>query len=303
LPVARRRVAAVAAAAALVLALAAFLIGRSGGEASSGTTAVGDLRLELPGGWARSATVPGIPGLQLSDTSAFSPEAKSPATTLVAGTSNGTGKTLLPASFERTLSHPPRTDDPVRLGDVEAYRYRNLRPSGFADPVTLFVVPTPDRVATIACVNRRATAACENVAASLSLADDDALSLHGREAYADAVNPALSRLSSDRSKGRRALAQAKSKRGQAAAAGDVGAAYATAAKALGKAPPGPAEQPTTDLLVRKARELDRDYDELGSAARKNRTAAYRAATKKIKADENAFARGLRDLRDLGYQLE
>src|SRR5690242_21371348 len=75
--------------------------------------------------------------------------------------SSAANSTLPPAGFLTALGLdagglPPR--QAVRLADnkIEAYRYQNLRPRGIEKPVTLFVAPTSQGIATVACVDPNA---------------------------------------------------------------------------------------------------------------------------------------------------
>ena len=62
----------------------------------------------------------------------------------------------------------------VRLGRLEAFRYSNLRPKGFAGELTLYTVPTTGGVATVACTGRAQgtpLSDCEDVAGSLKVTE------------------------------------------------------------------------------------------------------------------------------------
>ena len=130
----------------------------------------GDLTLGIPSEWERTSNEAQIPGLRFSKPVALQLKGRSDAGA-TAGMVNGSGPTLLPADFRRRLDRQPRTDDAVRVGDLEGYRYRNLRVSGFDDVLTMYVIPTSAGVATLACHSptENATAFekdCERVAAS-----------------------------------------------------------------------------------------------------------------------------------------
>ena len=144
------------AAVLLVLAVVAgVLAGRSGSEASGPTlsqsASAGSVLLSFPGAWTRLSTVPRIPGMTFSDPLALAPSGGKDGQ-LVAGSVNATGPTLLPAALLARLDPSPKANDPVRLGSLQAYRYKALRPKGVNGTLTVFATPTTDGVATVACV-------------------------------------------------------------------------------------------------------------------------------------------------------
>src|SRR5687768_10395014 len=142
--------------ALLVLAVVGgFLIGKSGGgsdesqAAADNVNAVGALELSYPDGWQRTESPPEIPGLRLQSPIALSQSGAGGADNgLQAGTTRATGASLLPSTFLRRLGDEPPRDDAVRLGELDAYRYSNLRPEGFDGRLTVYVAPTTAGVAT-----------------------------------------------------------------------------------------------------------------------------------------------------------
>ena len=161
----RARMAPVLIGLALIViaAIAGLLIGKgSGGSDESTPTAdnvntAGALELSYPDGWQRTDSPPEIPGLRLQSPIALAQDGGA-GDALQAGTTRATGPSLLPGTFLRTLGEEPPRDDAVRLGELDAYRYRNLRPEGFDGPLTLYVAPTTAGVATVACSATAASA-------------------------------------------------------------------------------------------------------------------------------------------------
>ena len=138
-----------------------YLIGSSGGgddsedsastPAGSSVATGGSLEMNFPGTWRQTPDPPAIPGLELRNPIALAPRDGPKGAGLGAGMTDATGPELLPASFLSTLEEAPPRDDAVKLGDIEAYRYQDLEPEGYDKSLTLYVAPTTDGVATVAC--------------------------------------------------------------------------------------------------------------------------------------------------------
>ncbi len=100
---------------------------------------------------------------------------------------DATGPALLPASFLSLLDEAPPRDDAVKLGQIEAYRYEDLQPEGFDGRLTLYVAPTTDGVATVACTAAGSAGeflpACEDVATGLRLVNGEVFALGADEDY------------------------------------------------------------------------------------------------------------------------
>ena len=301
------------AVAVVALAVVGFLVGGSGGgedePAASNSVSAGALRLSYPDGWRDGADVAEIPGLEFaSDRIALAAPGGSNAGGLVAGQVTAAGQTLLPASFRERLDQPPATNDPVELGELQAYRYRRLDPEGFDGQLTLYVVPNTEGVATIACTAGGAGAAavlaeCESIAASLELRDAEALPLGPSEEYADALNAAIGRLNSARGAGRTALRRANTPGRQAQAAAGLERAYRTAARALRGAPGRRPFAAEANAGIVRALGLTADaYARLASAARRSNGGAYGSARRAVRAGESGVQRAIEDLKALGYRV-
>jgi hypothetical protein len=166
-------------AAALAVAVLGFVIGSSGGgedeePAGSRTVSAGALDLNVPDDWRPASGATAIPGLEYTESVSLTPPGGTNEGTVTAGFTNARGRSLLPTSFVRQLGEPPPMTDGVRLGELEAYRYSDLKPSGFNGRLTVYVAPTSEGVATVACSAPGSSAssfmpACEGVATSLDL--------------------------------------------------------------------------------------------------------------------------------------
>ena len=306
---ARRRVALAVSivGTAVILGAAGYLAGSSGGGRETGgrTVAAGSLRMEIPSTWRRTPAVPDVPGLELQGAASFAPGGSSAGATLIAGTSDGRGPTLLPAAFLARLSRPPTTDDAVVLGDLEAYRYRDLRPRGLRGRLTMFVVPTENAVATVACLGPSgggSVGACEQAAGTLTLEGARAIGVGARAAYAKPVDEALTRLGGRRTSDRKELREADEPARQASVARELARAYDDARLALSRAPAGPAEQPTHSDLLRDTRKTAAAYRGMASAAGAADREAYGRAAEAVTRGERAIARDLRSLRRVGYRI-
>jgi len=299
----------IALGAAVVAIVVGFLVGHgSGGTTSdpaplSGSVASADVGLRYPTSWHRATTPKAIDGLSFTRPVALESTDK-PGTGLVAGLIDGGGSTLLPASFLGTLPSAPKTDDPVRLGDLPAYRYRDLRPKGAGGPVTVFTVPTSAGVAAVACYRPTGTdgSDCERIAGSLRLEQGKGGTLGPDPAYGDGVRAAMDKLGSTRSTLRQRLAGAKTVGGQQSSAADLATAYRTAATSLSGLTVGPREAAANAAIVSALRKAAQAYADLGSAAGDQRRSAYATAQTAVASAEAAVQRALQGLEPLGYTV-
>lgn len=299
------------AAAAVVLAVVGYLLGSSGGGESapegSNSVSAGNVRLTFPDTWTEEQSVPDVPGLEFADRIELVAPGGEPSAGLVAGQTDATGPTLLPRQLLERLGEPPSAEDAVRLGEVEAYRYRGLEPEGLDGRLTLYVVPTDKGVATIGCVADgagadEALADCESIATTLELRDAEALPLGPSQAYADALNAALSRLNTARAGGTATLRQARTPDGQSRAAGSLQRAYRAAAQAMDSAPAGPREADANAEIVSALGDTADAYERLASAARAGDAGRYNSARSAARRGEARVRRAVAALARLGYDV-
>ncbi len=306
--------------AGLPLALAAGVAGAAvlgfalGGSGSSGTEAASpasfkgvlqndSLALRYGDGWRplRDATAVGP---RVSDPVGLA--ARDGSGRLVAGMTQAEGPTLLPASFLSRLDEPPATDDPVRLGKSDAFRYAELQPKGSERRVRLYVAPTSAGIATIECSAPAAGAddfwpTCETVATTLRLRDGRPLPLGPSEPYAKRLSSALGRLATTRTRELAALRKAGRPAGQAAAASSLADAYRRAASALDKGNAPPQAAPAARRIVTTLRSTAAAYTDLATAARADSESRWNAARRTVKRREAAARRAVGGLEDLGYK--
>jgi hypothetical protein len=290
----------------VLAAIAGLLIGKGSGGSDETTPAAenvntaGALELSYPDGWQRTGSPPEIPGLRLQSPIALAQEAES-GDALQAGTTRATGPSLLPDTFLRTLGEEPARDDAVRLGDLDAYRYPNLRPEGFDGPLTLYVAPTTAGVATVACSATAASAEtflpeCEDVAGGLKLVQGEAFALGADKDYLAKLDSAMERLNSDRESGSKALRNAKSRSAQAKAAASLAQAYGRARSSLRGDPVSPAVQGAAASVQAALAKTQAAYTRLAAAARGGNEGAYAAARDDVRKGEAALKDALGQVR-------
>ena len=288
-------------AAALLALIVGFAAGHSGGAAktpaATNSASAGALELGFPDGWTRGGA-PALPGLRLRDPIALT---RATGGGVEAGTVQDVGRSLLPRSFVRALGGEPRRDDPVRLGDLSAYRYRNVTPRGFGRPLTVYAAPTTAGVATVACYDAPA-AQCDRLAAGLSLVRGRPLPLGPSAAYAKAIDRPLRAFDTARVKARRDLRAARTPNGQAKAAAALASASRTAQRAVTAATPGPADARAHATLVGALRAQKLASGRLAAAARAGDRAAYASARRALVRADTALRVALTRLRNLGYAI-
>lgn len=296
-----------AAALLLLVAVAGLLIGRAstGSEQSTLATgnvnAAGSLELSYPNGWRRAEDPPAIPGLELQDPIALSEGAR-PRNTLVAGTTDATGPTLLPATFLSRLDEPPMRDDAVELGGLDSYRYRDLRPDGFQGQLTLYVAPTTVGVATVACTTTARgeatfTSACEEVADGLKLIRGEAFALGADKRYLAKLGQTFERLNTERKRGFGELRRAKRQGGQADAARSLAGSYRRARRSLGGLSLSPAVRDAGASVRTALAKVEAAHERLAGAARVGSRDVYNAARRDVRVGERAVERALRQVRE------
>ncbi len=225
---------------------------------------------------------------------------------LVAGVGReARGARLLPPAFVELLLRTPRREA-VRLGSLAGFRYRDLKHRRSSGSLTIYAVPTTAGVATIACLapvpDSETLVRCESVATTLALRGAEALPLGPNQRYAAAVNTALTSLEAQRSEGRRALSEARTPAAQARAADQLAIAYRAAAAGLGRAGPGPIEEPYHRSILATLARAAEGYGALAEAAGAHRRLAYDRAAAQVERAEDGLDRSVRALKRVGYKV-
>jgi hypothetical protein len=291
---------------ALIALVLGFVVGHSGGGSSepagSKTQAAGALDLAVPSDWTKSASPAQVPGIDFGDDAlTVSPSGGAEQGTLTVGVTDAKGSTLLPASFVSKLSSKPQPTDGVSLGEIEALRYKGLKPKGFSDQLTLYAAPTTEGVATVACAAPAAKATsflpeCEKVSASLTLGSGKPYPLGTDDDYESDLSDTMGSLNSARTSGVSKLKSAKSGSSQASAANSIASAYASAAGTLKDADVSPQFADSNSALVTAMTKTESAYKNLASAAKRGSSSSYNKARKQVSKGEAAVQRALDSLK-------
>jgi serine/threonine protein kinase len=300
--------------AAVLAAVIGFVIGGSGGSAKSGAgggptkaASNADVAAKFPDGYAKASSAPKIPGMTLTDPVAMAPKgAKGDQSVVVGQVKQGANNsTLLPAGFLQALGLgagevPPRSAVKLASGNLQAYRYENLRPHGLAKPVTIFTTPTSEGVATVACVDP--TADCEAIANTLKLNAGTAFPVGPNKDYAASLGKTLGGLDKKVSSARSSLQKAKTPAAQAAAASTIASAYTAASKSLGGLKVSPADASVNTLLASSLKQTGSAYAGLAAAAKSRNKARYAKAGKAVQSAEQGVTGALRGVQAAGYKI-
>ena len=293
-------------AAVLVMVLVGTLLGSAGGDDETraeqlpNTSSSADFELGFDDGWRRTADGANVPGLDKGQRIALASSRGTGG--LVATMTQATGPALLPRALLDALPDRPASDA-VKLGDLEALRYRALRPRGTPAPIDVYAVPTDRGVMTVACQGAAAPTRedCGSVAATLTLLGPEAFDLGPDADYAKRLGGGLTALDRAVRSGTRRLDGARTPRDQAAAAALLERAYGGAAGRARRLRPPPmavdANRNLADALF-----ATRDaYGDLSAAARRNSRRRYRRAAAGVERRQAKVAAALDELRKLGYE--
>jgi serine/threonine protein kinase len=307
---------------ALLVAVAAAFGSRSSQPdgASEGTVAAPsvdvagpDLALRVPRGWSRLRGSPDV-GLPLSHASAAAPRG-TPAGPLVEfGVMRGrtaSNSALLPAGFLGSIGQAPgavpaRTAVRLPTQNLEAWRYRNLRPVGADRQLTVYAVPTSGGVATLACAAPPAQARafapqCDAIAGTLRLRRGTPYPVGPSNAYATSLNGTIGQLQQATGPEEQNLQGAETLAGQAAAARALANAYNGAAAQLAALQVSPADRAANARLVTALRSAGTAYRRASRAAVAGDPDAYRAASAAIPGARAEVNSALAGIRAAGYE--
>jgi hypothetical protein len=198
----------------------------------------------------------------------------------------------------------------VKLGPdgLEAYRYENLQPDGFDRQVTLYLAPTSEGVATVACLAPAADAGafkpvCDGVANTLQVASGEPLPVGADPKYADTVNKTFGALNDKVAKGQRALSRKGARfDDQAADARQISAAYAAAAKRLRNAQIRPADASINTVIANRLANTGDAWQRAARAAAAKDKAAFNRSEGRIGDAQQQLAVAVRALEDAGYAV-
>jgi hypothetical protein len=305
-----RSIVPVLVGAVVVLAIIGFVLGGSGGGGDTGgtagtATASADVELLAPSGWSKVAP-PAIPGLDLQNPVAIASGGKAGGPGVVAGLAppDAANFTLLPGAFLAAIKGAPEARPAVQLprSKIQAYRYANLKPEGFAGTVTVFAAQTADGVVEVACFAPAApsSADCDSVAGSLKILKGSALPVGPDKAFGDQISGILAKADKSASSGRKSLSSAKTNKAQAAAATSVSKAFGTAQSDVGGLKPHPADQGLVTLLGKALADTKAAYAALASAAAKGNKSGYAKARTGVANAEKELDGAMAAFKAAGY---
>lgn len=259
------------------------------------TATAGPVTMTVDGDWVPARTVPGVEGLDLNSTAAFSP---SPGLRAYAVTTVGPigDPSLLPAPLRALLPDELPKPKASELLGLAAWYYKEQAIAG-GRQMEVTVVPTTSGVLAVACIAPReswvAALGCAEGVKQLSLRDAGWLK-PGADVAAQARLPLVTaKLNARRVALRKQLRGAKTRKGQARFAKRL--SKANAAAAAGLAPVAPAKSPSAKVIA-SLRKSSAAYRGLAAAAANGWPKRYRMAKKSVKRSDAALKRALASAR-------
>jgi serine/threonine protein kinase len=304
----RRRLAAGVAVAVVLVAAAVvgFASGHSGHDgkpagAATRTATAGHVSLTVPATWVVPSSPPTVTGLKFTQPLARSAPGSSDSLT-AGGLAGATGRLLLPPTFASRLSHAPTTNDPVRLGDVSAYRYANLSVKGMRQRVTLFVIPTSSGVVGVACLVSASASflrSCQQAAATVHLTAIRGLPLGPSAAYDSALGKSVG-IMDTAATAARGLQTARTSAAQSSLCHRLAQNESQAASILAASSPGPDAAVANARLVSYLRTASNGYATMSIAASRNDSKRYNVARSEAAGAVEGSRGAVSDLRAMGY---
>jgi hypothetical protein len=264
-------------------ALAGYLAaGVSGAGEADEAMSAGPVRLAAPTGWQVDREARSLGALELEHaTAAKAPNGRGFA---LAGALPGV---VFPQELGRSVDPAAPAPDAVRLGTLEAYRWRGLE--GEDGPLTLLAAPTGMGTAVVACGGSgEAVRRCERAAGTLVAPGAEPTPLDTLAFYATELDGALSRLERRRGAALARLQRPAPAAAYTASAGRLGSAYERAARTLGDLAPPAAAATANEELVEALRSTGAAYEDAARAARRSRRGAYAAAARVAEQRERAL---------------
>jgi serine/threonine protein kinase len=312
---------AAGAVALLVLAVAAaIVIGGGGGGGGGGAqppaptpaapeqATASDIGLRHPATWQPTdAGADALPGTDAKWPIALAPPGAPEGTRVLAGRLPSEGPTLLPNDLIASLPAEPPAPTPVRLGQVDAYRYTGLAPRGSDRRAEVYVIPTSSGVVTLACVAPGTppaafSADCERIVESLAISSGDVYPLGPDRQFAKRLNGAMRTLNARRATLRKRLRSEQRAAGQADIATDLARAFTIAAGSVAAGRASPAVAPDRAAIVKAMRRIATRYRALAKAANRNDGRAYKRARTDVGRAEAGVRGALRHLDRRSYTV-
>jgi hypothetical protein len=282
---------------AVVLALAAalgYFLGHDSDGTESNPATSENIRsdgftLRVPGKWRRPNRRVAFLGLDLESRIERSPPSGGRRSALIVGIARAEGRSPLSAEVWRRAGVLV-PDAAVRLGALEALRYRDLAALEEVVPVELFATPVRDGVLVAACVGRRRgfLRSCEAALGTLTLARGGHYDFGADHNLVAALGASMARLIAARGRGAARMWQARDAAGQASAARSVAEAYLTDADLLARGGDGPASARTRRAIVLAMQDAATAWRALGVAAESGDFRRYERGTRAVTSSENAL---------------
>jgi hypothetical protein len=282
------------AALMVVVAVAGYIAGQSGGDkapAASKLASNGDLTVAYNSHWTPGGRPDAVRGLALVSPITL----QSGSARIVAGKIAHPGPGLLPVGVGA-----PSATGVVTLDRTPALRHTDV-PAGANAAATVFVVSTDEGPEAIACVGA-SPKGCEGVAATLKMKDGNAVDIRPNKAYATALTALLAEHARRDGAARRALARSGSSATQAAAAAQAARAQAALAKRARDLPAPKAAAVANEAVAAAIAGTATGYKRLAAAARAHDGAAYRRAGAALRRAQARLQGATGALELLGYRV-
>jgi serine/threonine protein kinase len=210
------------------------------------------------------------------------------------------GKLSSQAAAERILAGAQAKEGqrtPVRLGELEAWRYTGLEPrAGLVG--TGYVIPTTGGAMVVICHTPKDAGAflvdCGRAASTLVASGERALRVSSVDRSRERLFQAIATLRSRRAEGLQRLAAADRASGQFRAAASLERTHRRAAQPIDRIPPL-ADGHSLGQLSAAMRAVADGYGRLAAAARTRRTSTYREARRTVVREERALRRELAEV--------
>ncbi|MFZ0042770.1 MAG: hypothetical protein WAK93_15780 [Solirubrobacteraceae bacterium] len=297
-------------ALALVVIIGGFLAGHSGGGSApapySNFASVGHFQLRYPKAWQLGSIAQPVLGLKFDDPLTLTTNAGTAGLQAGAVRAAG-GPTLLPPSVRSGAAGGLPKPQPVLLGNVQAYRYRNVSVHGATPASAVYAVPTSAGVITLACWTPATPPAgfadqCDRIADTLRIVGTTAYPLGPSSAYAKLLSSTFTQLRSSVDAEQAQLKSAKTPTAQAAAATALGHAYGQAASRLAHATVSPRDREAQAAVLAALHTISTGYSNAAAAARSGSHAAYQRAAAQVARGSRALTAATTALGGLGYHV-
>jgi hypothetical protein len=294
----------------VAVALVGYLAGHGKSHAALGpertaTVSAGSVLLHYPVSWQAVHGAPQVPGLSLTAALVLAPGGDAGRAGLVVGQFPAGESDPVPEDF-MALARQMKAPEVVSLPEAQAYRYPDLKLSGFKSTLTVYTIPSPAGASTaLACYASSPTgddmARCEQVVSTLTLVgQSQSYALTPAPAYARALSTWIAGLDRQQLGIRRELGLRVPPATTERLAKSLASVFAKAATDLSalEAPPA-AGSAQTRLAASLWRARDA-YMNLASVVPGQDAASLASARTQAEAGEAAVNRALERFAWLGY---